>query len=169
MAKASKPADTQEKIVPPAELVGDHAANHSTAIVTQPAIKNDATGASQDEAAQLRAAMQVISDQSAQYSGTILQQKFAEHGAGPNADQLLDLAEDHDFPLLEQAYEAFMNEHGHSDIKAIRITEKGDGLRRGGMRHVGKVDHPVNAFTGEQIEQLLAEPLLTVEFIVAED
>lgn len=88
--------------------------------------------------------------------------------AAYSVDHLLVLAEDHDFPLLEQACEAFIALHDHADIQAIRITEKGDGLRRGGMRHAGTVVHPVTAFTPAQLEQLLGEKLLIVEFISAE-
>lgn len=132
MAKAQKPKDNQGKIVPAAELVGDHAANQSTALITQPVITIDASG------------------------------------AAPNAQQLSDFADDHGFPLLEQACETFMLQHGHSNIKAIRITAKDDGLRRAGQHHAGTIDHSASAFTAEQLDQLLAEPLLIVEFIAPE-
>lgn len=92
----------------------------------------------------------------------------ADFIAADNAEQFLGEAEDHALPLLEQACEAFMLEHGHSDIQCIRITAKDDGLRRAGLRHVGKVDHPVTTFTGIQLEQLLAEKQLIVEFIASE-
>lgn len=168
MAKAKKPTDNQGKIVPAAELVGDHAAKQSTALVVQPAITIDANGADPDAAAKMLAAMQAISDQTIQHAKTTEQLEFVAHIAEPNAQQLADFADDHGFPLLEQACETFMLQHGHSNIKAIRITANSDGLRRAGQHHAGTVDHPTDTFTGEQMEQLLAEPLLIVEFIAPE-
>ena len=45
----------------------------------------------------------------------------------------------------------------------IRIIAKRDGFRRCGVAHPAQpTDHPNDSFTGEQIEILKAEPMLTV-------
>lgn len=50
--------------------------------------------------------------------------------------------------------------------KILRITSKRDGFRRGGMAHPATAtDHAIDAFTKEQLAQIKAEPMLTVEEI----
>jgi len=48
-------------------------------------------------------------------------------------------------------------------MKMLKITAKRDGFRRGGIAHVGTVEHPVKNFSKEQLAQILAEPMLVVE------
>ena len=149
MAKTPKPADNQGKIVPAAELVGDHANPHTTGdlqnvpAVTVPVVTDTSTGTSETN----------------QNVSTIV----ALEQQQPDFDDFTDL------PLLAEAFDVFWHEHGTDSLPVIRIAAKDDGLRRGGLRHAGTVDHPLSSFTGEQLELILAEPLLTVEFIVAED
>lgn len=51
----------------------------------------------------------------------------------------------------------------------IRITAKQDGFRRGGKAHSkNSIDWKDDAFTETQLEELQAEPLLTVEIIEGE-
>lgn len=48
----------------------------------------------------------------------------------------------------------------------IRITSRRDGFRRAGIAHPAQpTDYPDEAFTGEQLALLQAEPMLTLEFI----
>ena len=47
----------------------------------------------------------------------------------------------------------------------LRITSKKDGFRRAGRAHVGTSTYPKKSFTQQQLEQLLAEPLLVVELL----
>lgn len=47
--------------------------------------------------------------------------------------------------------------------KFLRIVARREGFRRAGIAHPGHpVDHPIDRFTPEQIEQLRAEPMLVV-------
>jgi hypothetical protein len=51
----------------------------------------------------------------------------------------------------------------------IRITARRDGFRRAGLAHPARpIEHPAEAFTAEQLAQLQAEPMLTVELVEAE-
>ncbi len=153
MAKAAKPTDNQGKTVPAAELVGDHAKTLTTGdqqnapAITTPAVTDNSTGT-------------LETSQNGSITTTVT--TTDEH-------QLSDFADFPNLPLLAEAFDAFWYEHGTNSLPVIRITAKDDGLRRGGMRHAGTVDHLLSSFTGEQLELILAEPLLTVEFIVAED
>jgi hypothetical protein len=46
----------------------------------------------------------------------------------------------------------------------LRITARRHGFRRAGLAHPAvPVDHPIGELTNEQIEALLAEPMLVVE------
>lgn len=50
--------------------------------------------------------------------------------------------------------------------KTIRITSRIEGFRRAGMRHSKTpTDHPFDAFTAEQLNQLETEPNLKVEYL----
>lgn len=49
-------------------------------------------------------------------------------------------------------------------LKVLRITAKRDGRRRAGIDHpASPVDHPLDAFTAEQIAQLKADDQLVVQ------
>jgi hypothetical protein len=51
-------------------------------------------------------------------------------------------------------------------VSEVRITAMVDGRRRGGIRHVaGVADYPVDAFTPQQLEQLLSDADFTIELI----
>ena len=69
------------------------------------------------------------------------------------------------YPRLAAAREAWSS--GNEALPThLRITSKKDGFRRAGMAHSGTVDHPVETFTDpDQVEALLCEPKLVVEFI----
>lgn len=153
MAKAPKPADNQGKTVPAAELVGDHA-------------KTPTTGDQQNAPA---ITTPVVTDNSTGTLETNLNVSTTTRVTTSDEQQLSDFADFPDLPLLAEAFDAFWHEHGTNSLPIIRIKAKDDGLRRGGLRHAGTVDHLLSVFTGEQLELILAEPLLTVEFIVAED
>ena len=46
---------------------------------------------------------------------------------------------------------------------ACRISSSVDGFRRAGVSHPkGPIDHPAGAFTREQVEAFMAEPVLKV-------
>lgn len=152
MAKAQKPADNQGKTVPAAELVGDHAKTlvagdqQNAPVITAPVVADTGTGV-------------IEANQSVSTAITT---------PAPDEEQLSDFIDNPDLPLLEEAFETFWLKHGTNVLPVVRITAKDDGLRRGGLRHAGTVDHPLSSFTGEQLELILAEPLLTVAFISAE-
>lgn len=49
-------------------------------------------------------------------------------------------------------------------LKVLRITAKRDGRRRAGIDHpASPVDHPLDAFSKAQIEQLMADDQLVVQ------
>ena len=49
-------------------------------------------------------------------------------------------------------------------LKVLRITAKRDGRRRAGVDHpASPVDHPLDAFSKAQIEQLKADDQLVVQ------
>lgn len=54
-------------------------------------------------------------------------------------------------------------------MNMIRITSKKDGFRRAGIAHVGSRTYPQDAFSEEQLEQLLAEPMLVLDLVDVPD
>jgi hypothetical protein len=70
------------------------------------------------------------------------------------------------FPLTLAAIRAFRAANPGINATAVRVTSKRDGFRRAGLAHAkAPTDHPAGRFSPEQIEQLLAEPNLTVELV----
>lgn len=71
------------------------------------------------------------------------------------------------FPLASAAIDAWRIRHPDAWPQAVRITSSVDGFRRAGMAHPkGAIEHAGSAiFDPARLEQLLAEPKLTVEFV----
>jgi len=74
------------------------------------------------------------------------------------------------WPRTAAALAAYAEPHmGQSLVhgpRTIRIAAKRDGFRRAGLSHPkSPVDHLVETFTPDQVEQLLGEPGLRVEFV----
>lgn len=72
------------------------------------------------------------------------------------------------FFVSEQRYPLLFAKADAWDVlpTAVRISARADGFRRAGMAHrATAVDHPVEGFSQAQLEQLLGEPNLTVEFV----
>lgn len=74
------------------------------------------------------------------------------------------------FPLLGAAFQDWTERAGSAEALAkgpvLRITALRDGFRRGGRAHsVAPAEYGIAAFTPEQVEQLLAEPQITVVFV----
>ncbi|MBN9236077.1 MULTISPECIES: hypothetical protein [Phyllobacteriaceae] len=70
------------------------------------------------------------------------------------------------FPLLAAALAAWRAAHD-APPSCLRVVSRIDGFRRAGMAHSAvAVLHDLSAFRlPEQVEALLAEPMLTVEFV----
>lgn len=69
------------------------------------------------------------------------------------------------YPRLFAASEAWKAAHPDTRPSVIRISAKVEGFRRAGMAHSkAPVDHPLGTFDPDQLEQLLGEPNLKVEF-----
>ncbi|MBP1852690.1 HI1506-related protein [Rhizobium halophytocola] len=69
------------------------------------------------------------------------------------------------YPLLVARLKA-CRETGLTMVSAVRISARRDGFRRAGMSHPkAATDHPPTTFTEDQLELLLGEPNLVVEFI----
>ncbi|WP_197716890.1 HI1506-related protein [Mesorhizobium sp. DCY119] len=74
------------------------------------------------------------------------------------------------YPLVIEAVQRWAELAGSmGSIKAgptVRISAKRDGFRRCGLAHPkAATDHAVEHFTPNELERLLAEPLLTVELV----
>lgn len=68
------------------------------------------------------------------------------------------------FPLTYAAFKAW----GRDDKPALRVTSKTAGFWRGGLMHPAEAKlHDVETLTFEQIERILAEPMLIAELVEA--
>ncbi|WP_421460635.1 HI1506-related protein [Agrobacterium tumefaciens] len=71
-----------------------------------------------------------------------------------------------DFPLSFALLSSFTEQFSMEYPPLVRITSKRDGFRRAGIAHSSKpVDYRPAELSPEQLEVILAEPLLTVEVI----
>lgn len=75
-----------------------------------------------------------------------------------------------DFPAtaaaLQVAIEKFKYNGDGAKLVLRVIAPKSDGgIRRGGMRHEGTVDHDAEGMTPEQVEAILTEPRLKAAFV----
>lgn len=85
-------------------------------------------------------------------------------------EALGDIEQRRRFPLTIAALRAWAVSIGSADRVAagpvIRIAAKRDGFRRAGLSHPkSPVEHMAERFTPDQVEQLLGEPALRVEFV----
>jgi hypothetical protein len=83
---------------------------------------------------------------------------------------VVPLPKDHpyrqEFPLVSASIDAWNLEHPERWPTIIRIKSKRDGFRRCGVAHPkAPTDHPASRFAPDQMERLLAEPMLTVELV----
>lgn len=71
-----------------------------------------------------------------------------------------------EFPRLSAAIDAWKATHPDSWPTIVRIRSRREGFRRCNIAHPkAATDHPANRFTPDQMERLLAEPVLTVELV----
>lgn len=70
------------------------------------------------------------------------------------------------FPLSYALLSSFTETRSMEHPPLVRVTSKRDGFRRGGIAHSSKpVDYRPGVLSPEQLEAILAEPLLTVEVV----
>lgn len=71
-----------------------------------------------------------------------------------------------EYPLLSALIEAWRAAHPDVWPATVRIRSRRDGFRRCNVAHPkAPTDHPATRFTPDQMERLLAEPVLTVELV----
>lgn len=71
-----------------------------------------------------------------------------------------------DFPLSFALLSSFTEIRSMENPPLVRVTSKRDGFRRAGIAHSSKpVDYRPAELSPEQLEAILAEPLLTVEVV----
>lgn len=93
-----------------------------------------------------------------------LSETLGEHG-GRYASITRDEFE-RDFPLSYSLLSSFTETRSLENPPLVRVTSKRDGFRRGGIAHSSKpVDYRPGELSPEQLEAILAEPLLTVEVV----
>ncbi|NRF09371.1 HI1506-related protein [Agrobacterium pusense] len=70
------------------------------------------------------------------------------------------------FPLSYALLSSFTGTRSPENPPLVRVTSQRDGFRRGGVAHSTKpVDYRPGELSPEQLEAILAEPLLTVEVV----
>lgn len=93
-----------------------------------------------------------------------LSETLGEH-ADSYASMTRDEFERH-FPLSYALLSSFTETRSLENPPLVRVTSKRDGFRRGGIAHSSKpVDCRLGELSPEQLEAILAEPLLTVEVV----
>lgn len=93
-----------------------------------------------------------------------LSETLGEH-ADSYASMTRDEFERH-FPLSYALLSSFIETRSLENPPLVRVTSKRDGFRRGGIVHSSKpVDYRPGELSPEQLEAILAEPLLTVEVV----
>ncbi len=164
MAKAAKPTDDTKK-VPAAEPVGGPLPN-------TPDSTSQNSGAVQGDASTTN-----ISPATATNDGT-------GNPVGPVSDQTaagseieidaivpasVQAAKEAGFDFIAAAVEAYAAKHGKFGCNGIRLTAKVEGIRRGGRRHNGTSEYPIDMFEPIQLNQILGDPDLVTELIELED
>jgi len=88
-------------------------------------------------------------------------------GAGDTAGPAGVDLDPRQFPLLTAAFRQLSQSAMFDAFGKVmlRVTAKQDGFRRGGIEHAGTADHELVRFSPEQVEAMLAEPLLHVELV----
>lgn len=91
------------------------------------------------------------------------------HEAGEHADRYASMTRDEfkrDFPLSFALLSSFTETRSMENPPLVRVTSKRDGFRRAGIAHSSRpVDYRPGQLSPEQLEAILAEPLLTVEVV----
>nr|WP_278436421.1 hypothetical protein [Brucella anthropi] len=164
MAKAAKPTDDTKK-VPAAEPVGGPLLNtpgntgqnggavqgDATTTNTSPATAtNDGTGNT----------VGPVSDQTVVASEIEVDEIVAAS---------VQAAKDAGFDFIAAAVERYAAKHGKFGCNGIRITAKVEGIRRGGRRHNGTNEYPIDKFEPFQLNQILGDPDLVAELIELDD
>ena len=100
--------------------------------------------------------------------GTLTIGDFA-HEAGEHADRYASMTREdfeRDFPLSHALLSSFTEIRSMENPPLVRVTSKRDGFRRAGIAHSSRpVDYHPSQLSPEQLEAILAEPLLTVEVV----
>jgi hypothetical protein len=100
-----------------------------------------------------------------QMNSTNAPQSEEHGGAGDTAGPALPQGDDA-YPALSAAAEAWRAAGNELPPKTVRITSRRDGFRRAGIAHTKEpADHPALRFGPDDLEALLSEPMLTVEFV----
>ncbi|MGV2111891.1 hypothetical protein ACQZ46_11495 [Agrobacterium salinitolerans] len=88
---------------------------------------------------------------------------------GEHADRYASMTREEferDFPLSYALLSSFTEIRTMENPPLVRVTSKRDGFRRGGIAHSSRpVDYRPGQLSPEQLESILAEPLLTVEVV----
>lgn len=147
MAKAAKATETN-KTVPAAEVVGGPLPNQNDANQNGTAASNDANSSNTSQA--------------------VVTSAGAENTPG-SANDLKIAIDRATYAHLAAAMDSYLALHGDSEVEGIRITAKIDGLRRGGIRHVGTSVHPTSKFEPYQLNQILGDPDLVTELVELDD
>ncbi|WP_142627826.1 HI1506-related protein [Rhizobium sp. P007] len=88
---------------------------------------------------------------------------------GEHADRYASMTREdfqRDFPLSYALLSSFTETRTLDNPPLVRVTSRRDGFRRGGIAHSTKpVDYRPGELSPEQLEAILAEPLLTVEVV----
>lgn len=153
MAKAAKPNEDQ-KMVPNAEPVGGDQVNTKSTDTPQESVTEGGAGNPAGPAGGATG----VADTDFPQGKSLIELNKEELAAGT-----------HPYPRLGAAAVQFHERYGHANVAIVRITAKDEGLRRGGMRHSGTRDHQPHFFRPEQMEQLLGERGLIVEFLPSQD
>lgn len=160
MAKATKPTDDTKK-VPAAEPVGGSLPNiPDNTGQNGGAVQGDATTANTSPAT-------ATNDGTGNPVGPVNDQTAA--GSEVEIDAIVaasvQAAKEAGFDFIAAAVEAYAAKHGKFGCNGIRITAKVEGIRRGGRRHNGTSEYPIDTFEPFQLNQILGDPDLVAELI----
>ncbi|MEE9926463.1 MAG: hypothetical protein PBV01_24435 [Brucella anthropi] len=164
MAKATKPTDDTKK-VPAAEPVGVSLPNiPDNTGQNGGAVQGDATTTNTSPAT-------ATNDGTGNPAGPVSDQTVAssEIEVGEIVAASVQAAKDAGFDFIAAAVEAYVAKHGKFGCNGIRITAKVEGIRRGGRRHNGTSEYPIDTFEPIQLNQILGDPDLVTELIELDD
>lgn len=164
MAKAAKPTEDTKK-VPAAEPVGGPLPNTpDNTGQNGGALQGDATTTSTSPAT-------ATSDGTGNPVGPVNDQTAAASEIDIDAivAASVQAAKEAGFDFIAAAVEAYAAKHGKFACNGIRITAKVEGIRRGGRRHNGTSEYPIDMFEPIQLNQILGDPDLVTELIELED
>lgn len=163
MAKAAKATETN-KTVPAAEVVGGPLPNLNDANQNAGAVQVDATATNTTPTT-------ATNDGTGNPVGPVGDQTVAapEIKVDEIVAASVQAAKDAGFDFIAAAVEAYAANHGKFACNGIRITAKVEGIRRGGRRHNGTSEYPIDTFEPFQLNQILGDPDLVTELVELDD